>query len=174
MGFHLIHGNDVDALLERLADRLRVPASAQNPLAPEIVLVPQFGLRRWLEIRLAEKLGIIANVDFTAPAEYAWRLLRAANPELDETSPFDPRVLPWRIFSALPTLRAEVDSVELASLLGDGSQRACLRLARQLAHVFERYLAYDSAMLLRWERSGDRREWQAVLWRHLVREVSKD
>ncbi|MBS0584632.1 MAG: exodeoxyribonuclease V subunit gamma [Proteobacteria bacterium] len=173
MGFHLIHGNDADALLERLAARLRTPDPAAGPLDPEIVLVPQFGLRRWLEIRLAEKLGIIANIDFVAPAEYVWRLLRAANPGLDEISPFDPRLLPWRIFSALPALREGTGSAELAALLGDGSQRACLRLAQQIAHMFERYLAYDRELLQRWERGDDIRDWQAVLWRRLVQEAKE-
>src|SRR5580765_275258 len=89
MGFHLVYGNDADALLDALAERLRSPHPAAPPLAPEIVLVPQFGLRRWLEIRLAEKLGIVANVEFAAPAEYAWRLLRAANPGLAPTSGYE-------------------------------------------------------------------------------------
>src|SRR5580765_2618934 len=118
MGFHLVYGNDADALLDALAGRLRAPHPAAAALAPEIVLVPQFGLRRWLEIRLAEKLGIVANVEFAAPAEYAWRLLRAANPGLAPTSGYEREILRWRIFALLAPLAREAGFDAFAAALG--------------------------------------------------------
>jgi exodeoxyribonuclease V gamma subunit len=180
-GFHLYSGNDADALVERLAARLI--SRAQNPdepgssgidlLAPQIILVPQFGLRRWLEIRLAERCGIIANVDFFAPAEYAWRLLRAARPELGETSLFERNILRWRIFSELAVLARDKRFAALTHALQDGSQATRWRLASELAHWFERYLAYRSDLLARWERGDDKDDWQAELWRHLTRAAAE-
>ena len=168
MGFHLVYGNDTDTLLEQLASRLRTPASGQNPLAPEIVLVPQFGLRRWLEIRLAQRLGIVANVDFYAPAEYAWRLLRAADPALAQKSGYERELLRWRIFSLLPALAREPGCGELATALGDGDASLRLRFADTLAHACERDLAYRSERLARWERGAEPGDWRAELWRRLV------
>jgi exodeoxyribonuclease V gamma subunit len=168
MGFHLVYGNDADALLERIAERLRVPASSSTPLASEIVLVPQFGLRRWLEIRLAEKLGVVANVDFNAPAEYAWRLLRAANPGLAQTSGYEREILRWRIFAQLDVLAREPGYGELAAALGDGDAGMRLQFAGALARAFERDLAYRSDRLARWEHGADRDDWRAELWRRLV------
>src|SRR5579883_2080076 len=168
MGFRLVYGNDADALLERLAERLCVPHPAAAPLAPEVVLVPQFGLRRWLEIRLAERLGIIANVDFAAPSEYAWRLLRAANPGLAAISGYEREILRWRIFSQLSTMAHERAYDALAVALGDGDASKRLQIADALAHAFERDLAYRSDRLARWERGADRDHWRAELWRRLV------
>ena len=168
MGFHLIYGNDSDALLDRLAERLRTPHPAVAPLAPEIVLVPQFGLRRWLEIRLAEKLGIVANVDFAAPAEYAWRLLRAANPALAEKSGYERELLRWRIYSLLEPLARESGNAELLTAVGDGDASRRLRFADALAHAYERDLAYRSDRLARWEKGAERNDWRAQLWRRLV------
>src|SRR5580765_239205 len=169
MGFHLVYGNDADALLDALAERLRSPHPAAPPLAPEIVLVPQFGLRRWLEIRLAEKLGIVANVEFAAPAEYAWRLLRAANPGLAPTSGYEREILRWRIFALLAPLAREAGFDAFAAALGDGDQSTRLRFADALAHAYERDLAYRSDRLAAWERGADAGDWRAELWRRLVR-----
>lgn len=163
--FNLFYGNDADKLAHRLAERLSARSGA-DLLVPEIVLVPQFGLRRWLEIRLAEINGIVANVDFYAPAEYAWRLLRAARPDLPRQSMFDPDVMRWRIFAELARLDREA---HFAIPLADGDEAARLRLAGELARLFERYLAYRSDLLIRWERGADANDWQAELWRRLVR-----
>ena len=173
MGFRLIYGNDAEKLLDRLAERLRAPVAAASLLEPEIVLVPQFGLRRWLEIRLAEKLGIVANVDFYAPAEYAWELLRAAHPELSETSRFDRRLLRWRIFAELALLAGDPRFASLHALLGDGEPSARLHLATELAQLFERYLAYHGDLLARWQRGADAQDWQAQLWRRLIAAIDE-
>ncbi|HEX6833511.1 MAG TPA: exodeoxyribonuclease V subunit gamma [Rudaea sp.] len=163
--FNLFHGNDADRLAERLAARLKKPSGA-DPLAPEVILVPQFGLRRWLEIRLAEINGIVANVDFYAPAEYAWRLLRAARPDLPRQSQFDHGVLRWRIFAELARLAREP---RFDVPLAPDDQAARSRMADELAQVFERYLAYHSDLLIGWERGSAPADWQAELWRRLVR-----
>jgi len=173
MGFHLVYGNDADALLDALAERLRAPHPAAAPLAPEIVLVPQFGLRRWLEIRLAQKLGIVANVEFAAPAEYAWRLLRAANPGLASTSGYELEILRWRIFALLAPLALEPGFDALAAALGDGDQSTRLRFADALAHAYERDLAYRSDRLAAWERGAEAGDWRAELWRRLVHSSSQ-
>lgn len=167
--FDLYSSNDAEALLSQLATRIGARARAGDLLAPEIVLVPQFGLRRWLEIRLAERCGIIANVDFYAPAEYAWRLLRAANPQLPETSLFERNVLRWRIFAQLGVLAGERRGAALNAALGEGDQATRLRLAGDLAHWFERYLAYRSDLLERWQRGAEEDDWQGELWRRLTR-----
>jgi exodeoxyribonuclease V gamma subunit len=169
MSFNLYYGNDADALLRQLAQRLRAPAPSANLLAPEIILVPQFGLRRWLEIRLAEECGILANVDFFAPAEYAWRLLRAVHPDLHENSLFERKLLRWRVFAELAGLARDPRFGVLRGALADGEQSTRLRVADELAHLFERHLAYRSEMLAGWERGDAADDWQAELWRRLVR-----
>ena len=163
-GFNLYYGNDAEALVERLAARLTTCTenSAESDsvkcdlLAPEIILVPQFGLRRWLEIRLAERCGIIANVDFFAPAEYAWRLLRAARAGIGRD--LGVRAQRLALANFRPNwwnLRAITASRHWPGRCGDGSQGTRWRLADELAHLFERYLAYRSDLLARWEHGDD-------------------
>ncbi|MEO6366118.1 MAG: exodeoxyribonuclease V subunit gamma, partial [Luteimonas sp.] len=69
-GFRLIHSNALDVLAGVLVERLRASPAGVDWMQPEIVLVPQFSMRRWLQQSLAESLGICANVRFLAPGEF--------------------------------------------------------------------------------------------------------
>jgi exodeoxyribonuclease V gamma subunit len=165
--FRLHTSNDAARLADALGERLH--ARGGNPLLPARVLVPQAGLQRWLQVHLAEKLGVIANVEFTPPAQFAWELLRAAQPELPEKSPFDVDVLRWHLHALLGE---RLDGAALAPLrdyldAGDDPLRR-YALAFELARAYERMQGYRRGTLLAWERAAGADDWQAELWRRLL------
>ncbi|HJP98735.1 MAG TPA: exodeoxyribonuclease V subunit gamma, partial [Rhodanobacteraceae bacterium] len=170
--FRLVTSNNAGTLADDLGERLRDPHG--NPLLPSLVLVPQAGLRRWLQVHLAERLGVIANVEFRAPAEFAWDLLRAAQPDLPRRSPFDPDVMRWHLHALLgESLDGPAMAPVREYLQSDGDPLRRYALAGELAHVFERMQGYRRAKLLRWERhernpGTDPQDWQAELWRRLI------
>jgi exodeoxyribonuclease V gamma subunit len=170
--FRLVTSNNAGTLADELGDGLRDPRG--NPLTPALVLVPQAGLRRWLQVHLAERLGVIANVEFRAPAEFAWDLLRAAQPDLPRRSPFDPDVMRWHLHALLgESLEGAAMAPVREYLRSDGDPLRRYALAGELAHVFERMQGYRRAKLLRWERheespDSDPQAWQAELWRRLI------
>lgn len=165
--FRLHTSNDAAELAKGLGERLT--GARGNPLTPARVLVPQAGLRRWLQVFLAERLGVLANVEFTPPAQFAWELLRAAQPDLPRQSPFDVEVLRWHIHALLGE---RLDGPALAPLRdylvagGDPLRRYSLSL--ELARAYERMQGYRRGRLLGWEQGKDRDEWQAELWRRLL------
>lgn len=164
--FHLHYDTRLDALADSLASMLARPDPAQL-LQPQTVLVPQPGLQRWLVQRLAERHGIAANLEFLAPAQLAWRLLRAAHPDLPMQSGFDRDVLRWRILGLLDT--QALTDLQLAALIA--AEPAALRrfqLAGHFADLFQRYQAYRRDMLEAWERGEAPDDTQAQLWRTLV------
>ena len=75
--FRLYHSNALDVLAELLADELRKPVPGQSPLEPDIVLIPQVAMRRWLQATLAQRHGIAANLEFLTPGEFVARALDA-------------------------------------------------------------------------------------------------
>jgi len=169
--FNLFVANDAAKLADALGERLRAQVRG-NPLTPARVLVPQAGLKRWLQVHLAEKFGVIANVEFRAPAEFAWDLLRAAQPELPWRSPFEPDVLRWHVHALLgESLEAAALAPLREYLRSDGDPLRRYALAGELSHVFERMQGYRREKLLRWEQGADRDDWQAELWRRLVARV---
>lgn len=173
--FRLVTSNDAARLADELGRRLA--AAHGNPLVPTRVLVPQVGLKRWLQAYIAEKNRVIANVAFTPPAQFAWELLRAAQPELPERSPFEVEVLRWHLYALLGE---SLDGTALALLhqylAGNGDPLRRYALSLELARVYERMQGYRRNKLLGWERGGSNRgadqdDWQAELWRRLLPRV---
>ena len=168
--FRLHTSNDAARLADALGERLH--ASRGHPLVPARVLVPQAGLKRWLQVRVAKRLGVIANVEFTPPAQFTWELLRAARPDLPRHSPFDVEVLRWHVHGLLGE---RLDGAALAPLReylesgGDPLRRYALSF--ELARAYERMQGYRRDTLLAWER-GEGDDWQAELWRRLLPRVA--
>jgi exodeoxyribonuclease V gamma subunit len=168
--FRLVTANDTARLADALGEQLRGPRD--NPLVPARVLVPQAGLKRWLQVYLAERLGVVANLEFTPPAQFAWELLRAARPDLPQHSPFDVEVLRWHVYALLGGL---LDGRALAPLRAylqaDGDPLRRFALSFELARAYERMQGYRRKQLLAWERGADAGDWQAELWRGLLPRV---
>ena len=162
------YSNRLDTLANALASLTREPLA--SAFSPEIVLVQSRGVARWLSLRLADASEICANVRFPFPNAYAWQLYRALAPDVPETSPFDPQILVWRILALLPAHedRPEFESVR-NYVAGDPLRR--YELAVRLAGLFDQYLLYRPDWITEWE-GGRAKEWQAVLWRTLVKDAA--
>jgi exodeoxyribonuclease V gamma subunit len=155
--------------LETLAARLAVAldVARDDPLVPDLVVVPNHGMARWLSLGLAREHGICANVRFALPAELVWDVLgRIVGPRA-ETDLFDPAVLTWRVLGALDGLEPGPRIAALQAYLEGSSDRSRYELARRIAGVFDQYLVYRPDWIRRWEAGGEV-HWQAELWRRLV------
>ena len=168
--FKLHTSNDAARLADVLGEQLC--AARGDPLAPARVLVPHAGLKRWLQVHLAERRGVIANVEFTLPAQFTWELLRAARPDLPQRSPFEVEVLRWHLHALLGE---RLDGAALAPLReylsADRDPLRRFALSLELARVYERMQGYRRDRLLAWERGGGNHDWQAELWRRLLPRV---
>ncbi|KAF1688619.1 exodeoxyribonuclease V subunit gamma [Pseudoxanthomonas taiwanensis] len=165
--FRLYASNSLEVLAGLLAEALREPAPGQPLLAPDVVLIPQVAMRRWLQAHLAERHGVVANIEFLAPGEFVARALEA---NLGPGADLDATALHWRLYRALhdPQLRALPAMAGIdAYLSGDDPLRAWT-LAHELGVVFEKYQAWRRDWLLRWEAGADPDDPQAILWRHVA------
>lgn len=165
----LYHSNVLEVLAGILARILREPAPGRPLLAPDIVLIPQVAMRRWLQATLAAAHGVAANIDFLTPGEFVGRVLAAnlgpAQGELDADT------LHWRLYAALrePALLEQPALAAIAAHVGGGDPLRAWALAGELAAVFEKYQAWRRDWLLRWEAGADPDDPQAILWRHVAR-----
>ncbi len=166
--FRLYHSNSLDVLAGLLAAELRTPVAGQSLLAPDVVLIPQVAMRRWLQATLAAEHGVAANLEFLTPGEFVGVALKAnVGGERDD---LDAAGLRWRLYAAL-TDAAWMAQPALAGLRGylaDADPVRPWALAGELAGVFEKYLAWRRDWLLRWEAGADRDDPQAILWRHIA------
>ena len=168
---HLHHSNRMERLAEGLARLLAEPP--EDPFRPETVVVQHPGLARWLEIRLAETLGVCANVRFPLPARFVWEAVRAVlGPEVPEEDPLERGRLALRVFALLPELLGEPPFAPVRRHLGeDPGGRRRWRLAVRVADVLDRYQVYRPELLEAWARGAEPGDWQAALWRALRRGV---
>ncbi|MGX5729521.1 exodeoxyribonuclease V subunit gamma [Pseudoxanthomonas beigongshangi] len=166
--FRLYHSNSLDVLAGLLAAELRRPLPGQSLLAPEVVLIPQVAMRRWLQATLAAEHGVAANLEFLTPGEFVARALAANVP--GEGEDLDAAGLRWRLYAALtdPALLARPALAALRGYLVAGDPVKPWALATELAGVFEKYQAWRRDWLLRWEAGADPEDPQAVLWRHIA------
>ena len=169
--FRLYHGNDLDLLADLLARELAEPAPGASVLEPDVVLIPQPAMRRWLQKTLAEKHGIAANLQFLTPGEFVTRAL-AANLPGDDATLAHADTLRWRLWAQLadPAAMAAPAFAPLQPVLA-GSDRALAAwsLAGEVANAFEKYQAWRRGWLLRWDSGADPADWQAELWRRATR-----
>ncbi len=164
--FRLYPSNALGLLAALLADELKRPVPGQSPLAPDVVLIPQVAMRRWLQATLAAEYGIAANLEFLTPGEFVARAL-AANLGPAGGDDLDAASLQWRLYAALdePAVRRDPALAALDGWLADGDPLKPWQLAGELAGVYEKYQAWRRDWLLRWEAGADRDDPQARLWR---------
>ncbi|HRZ05674.1 MAG TPA: exodeoxyribonuclease V subunit gamma, partial [Candidatus Competibacteraceae bacterium] len=84
---HTHQSNRLETLTDRLAELLRQPL--RSPLAREIIVTQSNGLARWLALRLADRLGVSAHLDFQFPGNFLWEMGRRVLRGLPLTSAFD-------------------------------------------------------------------------------------
>ncbi|MET0893794.1 MAG: exodeoxyribonuclease V subunit gamma [Pseudoxanthomonas sp.] len=175
--FRLYHSNSLEVLAALMAAELRTPAPGQPLLAPDLVLIPQVAMRRWLQATLAAEHGIAANLEFLTPGEFVARALDAnpgtgpgqAGPGAAEDLGAD--ALRWQLYAALTDaalLRDPAMQPLRRYLEGDQALKPW-SLAGELASVFEKYQAWRRDWLLGWEAGQAPRDPQAVLWRRIAR-----
>ncbi|SAL11698.1 exodeoxyribonuclease V subunit gamma [Caballeronia sordidicola] len=197
----LFYSNRHETLSQALLDD--VAAFALNdgdPFASQTVIVPSAAVRRRLELDMATRFGICANVDLCYLAQWLWARIGGVLP-VPEHSPFAPDRLVWRCFRLLGAMAeaAPERSSRLHAYLDAADDSMRYELARRIATVFDHYLTYRPEWLLHWQAGGSilaaaggaleangprlpnasaiQREderWQAELWRALLADLAQD
>ncbi len=167
---YLYQSNRLEVLFKALCRIHATPPD--DPLVPEIIVVQNPGMARWLSQHIALQTGIAANIEFPLPATFIWEIFKKTLGELPDLALFERDVLLWRILDELVELQTDPSMEEISTYLQDdenGSRR--FQLAGKITDLFDQYLVYRPEMLLQWEQ-GKENHWQAVLWRRLTADTS--
>ena len=76
MSLHIIHSNRVEKLLDHLSASVARPHPGAGPLEGETVLLDNHVLARWLNLQLAMKNSVAANIRYVQLSEIFWQLAR--------------------------------------------------------------------------------------------------
>lgn len=174
--FTIYHSNQVD-LLKSLVSQLMRQQPLNDLFMPDMVIVQSQGMAQWLQIELANELGIIANVEFPFPTQFIWQLYQTLLPNAPIENTFNPESMAWRLYYLLPKIIDEPEFITLKHYLSiDKQDRKLYQLATRIARLFDQYLVYRPDWLAQWEANKTVQElnlhadevWQAKLWRKLI------
>lgn len=154
-------------LADYLANYLKVLPD-KSPFEKPWIIVQNKETEQWLNLELAQRLGISANIEFLLPSELLWKLYRKIDPSLPEVLPSDRIPMQWKIFELLGNPSLEVKG---APYLKTARQR--LGFAAQLADVYDLYQMFRPDMLAQWEQGEyegvpTQLHWQISLWNQLT------
>ena len=178
---HISFSNRFEILLDALISRLA--AERPEPFTAQQVIVPSTAIARRVELALADRLGVCANVEFAYPAQWLWKQIRHVVPEVAEDSPFAPEVLAWRVFEALGDPGFVRHHPRLATYLDGADAVMRLDLSKRIAQLLEHYITYRPEFSGHWSANrhapiakldGTAKEdeaWQAALWRRIAAEL---
>ncbi|AHG19245.1 exonuclease V subunit gamma [Chania multitudinisentens RB-25] len=172
--FRVYHSNQLD-LLKTLTSALITREPLANPFQQEVVLVQSPGMAQWLQMQLAEQLGIAANITFPLPATFIWEMFTKVLPGIPKESAFSKDAMTWKLMWLLPEMLIQPEFATLQHYLtDDGDKRKIHQLAGRVADLFDQYLVYRPQWLESWQRQElieglpDAQQWQAALWCRLV------
>ncbi|MEO7216970.1 MAG: exodeoxyribonuclease V subunit gamma [Gemmatimonadaceae bacterium] len=160
-----------------LAERLALDLS-QAPLGPfenEVIVVHNYGMRRWVRQELAARHGYAASLDVKFPGKFCRDVAKVLTGDDGSTDPrFTRDAMTWRILDLFEQGAGEnPDFVAVHRFLGDGDTRKRLGLASRAAACLDDYQLYRPDVLALWEETeaaetaSTNARWQHALWRHL-------
>ncbi|RQZ86728.1 exodeoxyribonuclease V subunit gamma [Burkholderia cepacia] len=188
---HLFYSNRHETLADALLEDLAAFPARNGPWAPQQVIVPSAALRRRLELDIAARNGVCANVEFTYLAQWLWAQIGRVL-TVPARSPFAPDRLVWRcyrLFAQASDGAPWLASPRLAAYLSASDDAMRYELAHRVAAVLDHYLTYRPEWLAVWQAgesvlagdgaprgisdaARDDERWQAALWRALLAELS--
>lgn len=137
-------------------------AAGGDPFATHVVVVPNAGVRAWLEAAIARHAGIVAGVRFLFPAELRTRLLGLPGPADD---PWRPERVAWHVLAAL-------GGPDAPAVPWSGTPERPWSLARRVADLLDAYGTHRPDLPAAWAAGRDD-GWQAELWRDLRRRIGR-
>lgn len=174
----IFRSNNLHSLAKMLSLRISNPdEQPASPFSAVDIAVGSKGMERWLRYRLAQDLGIAANIRFPFPTPAIDAIIQHVTGD-PKQSPWSPLPLSLAIAEVLPTLAAEYPKICEPLTPFVSTDKAPLSsthiaFATDLANIFDTYIAYRSDTCLRWdagtlnEDDMEQLPWQPHLWNAL-------
>lgn len=198
--FIVYYSNQLEKQKEILAELFKT-LPREDPFQQDIILVQSPGMAQWLQMELAKKNGISANLAFPMPASFIWQLYADNLPAVSLQNPFDKDSMMWRLMGLIPAFLSKENFAPLRHYLASSphsEQYKLYQLSSKIADLFDQYLVYRPEWIFAWERGEDEQialqiksqqaylndtllqqiqgnvAWQGELWRALTAAVKAD
>src|SRR6266404_3502454 len=172
----LHYSNRLENLIAPLASAV-AEHQRRQPLEPLSIVVPSGVVAQFVKYRLAESIGVAANLEFPFLRSCLAKILATADPKLKILDADDLQQILFECLrnsahSADPALKPPQDYIQAGSKTDTDIELRTLMLAGQLARLFREYSISRPQMIKKWRlgrRSdlaamGEMERWQRHLW----------
>ena len=173
----LTFSNRFHELREALLGAMAIPP--QSPFAVDEIIVPSAAIRRNLELEMANRFGVCAQVQFSYLGTWVWQQMAKVSAG-DAISPLSGQTLPWQIYGLLSDTAFVAAHPRLVTYLSGGDDLKRFELATQTALQIDHTSSYRPNWLDAWANGElatipsikdsilEDQLWQADLWRRLI------
>ena len=175
MSFNLYYSNHLDTL-QYIAGYLTKVDPQPTPFDKEYFLVQNFGMARWMQIKLAKQLGILTQAEFLLPSKMLMNLIDMLFTEEEKAQAPIERLSKDQLFWPLVKIIDEIMTQEstdnereavlftpirdyLEKYEKDSASKktqnpllGILHLAENLAGIFDKYIVYRSSWVNAWSQ----------------------
>ena len=172
MSISLFRSDRVERLVEKLADLMQKNPQ-QNIFLPTEILIASDGMKHFINLSLAQELGVAANIRYSKVHSFFWRILYESNKK--QIKPFRhcyaPEILQWQILNIFQSDKMPVTVKNAVNNYLKSHDTAAYGLSQTMAKLFEQYMIYRPDWIRVWSKNqlmgdlGKDEEWQKDLWR---------
>ncbi|WP_040356498.1 exodeoxyribonuclease V subunit gamma [Candidatus Photodesmus anomalopis] len=177
--FTVYHSNKIDTLKILLVHLIKNNPLC-NPFDKDQILVQSTGMSKWLKIKLAQEMGIIANIKFSSFNAFIWETFTQTLSNVPKYTLFDRNIITWKLMNILPsTLDDPTFGVLLNYFKKGENDHNLYQLSRKIANIFVDYILYRPEWIINWENNTGVKEcdgeyfWQSILWKKLCQYTFK-
>ncbi|MBT3176318.1 MAG: exodeoxyribonuclease V subunit gamma [Desulfobacula sp.] len=163
--------------MEALASVLE--AVPDNPMMPEWIGIQSRGMKQWITMQTAKKLGVCTNMHFFFPRQMIDQIITSYKPLENQGANFNEDHIFWSVMKLILENGSQKSLSSIENYIkNDETGKKLYQLSMKIAKVFDDYQVYRSQMLIDWQTHSPNEvskdpaaKWQEVLWRKIV---SKD
>lgn len=168
VGIKVYRSTQLERLFKQLLEHIQTPLA--HPFDAEKIVIQTPGVQEWLRLHIMREYGICAQVHFPFMRVLVWQIFQRALTGVPDQPSLNPEAMSWALLELLPQCvdKPGFEAVN-AYLAGDDHGQKRLQLAQKIAYLFDRYSIYRPDIVLGWDAGQDAGDWQAELWRALVK-----
>lgn len=172
MSIKLTVSNSLKPLAKNIADNLRTLQN--NPFAKQWIITQTEGMNNWLKYRIANEIGIAANIQFYRPNDVLAFVFRITG-SIDKKG-LDQETMKWCLYSILDDDRFVKQHPSISDYYINNHIKK-IALANELADLFDQYQLYRPEIIQQWNKENtipaNSMEWQKHLWILLKERLSE-
>ena len=172
--------NDLNVLFDKLLTNIE--SNQSDIFEPEIVVVQTDGIKKWLSLKIASKLGISCNISYIPPRQIIYTLLKRAGFNEETMHNFESNNLFWLILAIVSNNPYKYG--RLSDYIKDKNEQKLAQVSDIVADLYDQYSIYRPEMINSWEKGKKifstsegktnlDEDWQYELYRDIINKLKE-